>query len=308
MRVDKGVVLPYNCNCQNNEEEKEMQSINRMYADFCAKASNIPGFRIGQKEDVTYDITSLANAAVKALDEHDDQTYEAYVSALMVRYWHMVPYLYNQSRSSRLELEDMAMWIYDGLAKAFKYRSWLDPNKAVSKDPKGAEKCFNQCITSVRQYWYKHFNTNASKINYLALSLDELRESLGDSFDDSIPQQMVLEENDSCKDIIQSLIKQDKVLEALVIDRICYGDSFKETTIIDDNGRRKSYGFDERKLLKSFKSINDGYLRAFGLAYGINPQKVKDILVKNAKSKPDFGIKGILDGLRKSKEVISLLC
>ena len=304
------------------EVDSDMSIVDQMYASFCKCAKTIPGFEVGQKEDVKYDITELANAYLKAYDENNQEDMNKYISALMVRYWHMVPYLWDKSKSSKLDMEDMVVWIWEGFAKAFKYRSWLDPNKAVSKDPKGAEKCFNQCITSVRQYWYKHFNTNQAKVNYNTISLDSLYESLGDSVEDGLPQEEIYTSSDICRDIILSLVKEGKIFDAIVIDKICFDEvckktkTTKQTKIINDDGElledvtSYNYAFDSKKLISCLKSITEEYIINFSRIYGVSTQKIHNVLKsKCAKShKLKENVELALTSLRNNKKVLSLVC
>lgn len=304
----------------NKEVDSGMSVVDQMYISFCKEAKTIPGFKIGQKEDVDYDITDLANAYIKAYDENDQEGMNKYISALMVRYWHMVPYLWDKSKSSKLGMEDMVMWIYEGFAKAFKYRSWLDPNKAVSKDPKGAEKCFNQCITSVRQYWYRHFNTNSAKLSYTAISLDALYESLGDSFDDSAPNEELYDNSDTCREIISLLVKEGKLFDAIVIDKLCFEDVCKETKnkkqmkIITDEGEliedvtSSTYTLDNKKLISCLKSITEDYIINFSKTYGVEPQEIVLVLNKFTKKNVGNNIQDVFARVRDNKKVLSLLC
>ena len=302
------------------KEVDDMSIVDQMYASFCRCAKGIPGFKVGQKEDVPYDITDLANGYVEAYDKGDQEGMNQYISALMVRYWHMVPYLYSQSKSSKLDMEDMVMWIWEGFNKAFKYRSWLDSDKAVSKDPKGAEKCFNQCITSVRQYWYRHFNTNAARINYVATSLDAMYEKMGDALDDGVPSEEMYNNCDTCKEIISALIKEGKLFDAIVIDKICFDESVKEIKNkkqisyieneeeVIEEVNTYSYTLDTKKLIASLKSINDEYIVSFSRLYNINPDDVILTLKKNTRKNITNNINNVLTNLRNNKKVLSLLC
>ena len=305
---------------ESKEAKVDMSVVDQMYANFCKCALGIPGFKIGQKEDVEYDITDLANGYVKAMAANDKAGMDKYISALMVRYWHMVPYLWDKSKSSKLGMEDMVMWIYDGFAKAFKYQSWLDPNKPVSKDPKGAEKCFNQCITSVRQYWYKHFNTNQSKVNYIAASLDSLYECMGDSFDDNMPNEAFEGDGVVCREVIATLVNEGKLFDAIVIDKLCFDESFKETRgkkqvrIATDNGElveditTSSYSFDNRRLISCIKSIDEDYINEFSKAYGVPKEEISKVLRKYAKTNVGSNIQDVFSRVRGDEKVVSLVC
>ena len=301
------------------EVDSDMSVVDQMYANFCKCAKTIPGFKIGQKEDVEYDITDLANGYVKAMNENDQIGMNQYISALMVRYWHMVPYLWDKSKSSKLDMEDMVMWIYDGFAKAFKYQSWLDPTKAISKDPKGAEKCFNQCITSVRQHLYRHYNTAQAKINYVATSLDALYDTMGDAVEEAAAVK-IIDSNMICREIIASLVNEGKIFDAIVVDRLCFDDSFKETKhtkqvkIMTDEGEMLedvssySYELNNTKLISCLKAINEDYINEFSLTYNVSVEEIKIALKKHTKSKIGANVQTVLNKLKTNKKVLSLLC
>lgn len=304
---------------KNKEVNSDMNVVDQMYANFCKCAKGIPGFKIGQKEDVEYDITDLANGYVKAMKENDSVGMNQYISALMVRYWHLVPYLWDKSKSSKLDMEDMVMWIYDGFAKAFKYQSWLDPSKAISKDPKGAEKCFNQCITSVRQHLYRHFNTNQSKINYVATSLDALYDTMGDAVEEEISTKS-MDGDVVCREIISSLVSEGKIFDAIVVDKLCFDDSFKETKhskqvkIMTDEGEMLedvstySYELNNKKLASCLKAINDEYIKDFSFTYGVSQEKIKEVLNKYGNKNVGNNIQNVLSRLRTDEKVLSLVC
>lgn len=213
--------------------------IDDIYKSYVDCAKGIPGFVVGRKEDVPYDITELANGYVDAEKKHDELKMSQYLSALMVRYWHMVPNLYNQSRSTRFDIEDMTSWLSESFERAFKYKAWLDPKKHVSKDPKGAEKCFNQCITSTRLRYYAYFNRydHCANINcsYVGYSFPT---QLGGGQTDTISNQgaykgdggvsqreVVLSSDDKFDDVrwhIGEVASKGHLLDALILDFICY--------------------------------------------------------------------------------------
>lgn len=292
--------------------------LEEMYKSFVNSASIIPNFVVGQKEDVPYDITELADNYCKACDEGNENLRNAYISALMVRYWHMIPLLYEQSKSCRVEMEDMVSWVYESFEKAFQYRSWKDSSKEISKDPKGAEKCFNQCITSTRQRWYKHFNQKCRRGNFVSESLDEHLEK-GDSvlFDNEV--------EDNRKDIqikmsVSSLVEQGRLLDAIVVDAIAYQDVFVEnsTTIntgeVDEEGEPIEYTkctstFSEVKLGQHLKSINDTLINYYVNEYGMNREEVSDLasrLGSYNRNKLRSMLVASLERIRHSKELLSL--
>ena len=254
------------------------------YKHFVDCARQLPGFVVGQKEDVPYDITELANNYCKACDNNDTQKMSQYISALMVRYWHMVVMTYNTSLSTRLEFDDIVSWMYEAFEKAFKYRSWLDETKAVSKDPKGAEKCINQCITSVRQYWYANFNKDKRKVNFLTYSLDDPNlinkadedATLMDIEPDVSANENTIDEHE----LVNAVIRHGSLLQAIIIDGIIFQDSFNEYSIteklgVDEEGNEiehtSNYSeFSLDKLFKHLKKLDENFIDYFSSTYNID--------------------------------------
>lgn len=309
-----------------------------MYKNFLNAAKGLPNFIDGQKEDVPYDITELANGYCAAEDAGDEVKKNQYISALMIRYWHMVSVLYEQSKSTKLEITDMVDWVYEGLMKAFSYRSWLDPNKAISKDEKGAEKCFNQCITSIRGHYYQRFNSDKRKINYLPLdSLDtpdyESEEGISVNRIETLVGDNGNYSPKMCESIINKYIKDNKLLEALIIDGIAYRDSFdlksysevikknsedeeemSEAVITEDTVvNHYAVEFNTRKLVKHLTSIFDSedFAKQLSQQYHIS---LSDLLEATTKFKSltckrmNKLISKTLNDLKYNIEVQSELC
>lgn len=259
--------------------------INEMYSGFVSEAMRIPGFRVGQKGDVPYDIQELADMYLLAEDQGDRGAMSMYFSALMVRYWHMTSYLYNKSDTlSGITREDMVDWLADALLKAFRYRSWQDPSKAVSQDhKKGAEKCFNQCITSMRQFWFKHYNQLKRKDDHELKSLDD--EAYPGSGSDSKATVMdTLGSEDvavgPCDEIIEGALRNGDILAALVVDGIVNRDTFVSGK---SGGGSK---FSPAKMLAHLSDIPAEDVWEFAMRYGVDEKRVMDEADRLRAAKP----------------------
>lgn len=300
--------------------------VGNSYTYFVNCARGLDGFIVGQKEDVPYDITDLMNGYCKAKDEHDETKLNQYISALFVRYWHVVVMLYKQSLSTRLEFDDIVSWVYEAFEKAAHYRSWLDSNKEISKSPKGAEKCINQCITSVRQFWYKHFNQDKRKINFITSSLDELLPCSGSddtpmTVMDTIEDESVKEVITAGRDIVQNYISRGQVFEAIVLDGILYQDCFIESTTVTVNGQdeegkdieitKYSSDFSSIKLNKHLRNLNDAFVDYFVDNYDITTEAVyaviQDIKSWN-KTKFSKRVEAAFKSLKDNEEIKDWIC
>lgn len=289
-------------------------NINEIYLSYANEARKIPGFRIGQKEDVPYDIQELADMYLLAADRGDESSKSMYFSALMVRYWHMTSYLYDKSDTlSGITREDMVDWLVEGLLKAFRYRSWQDPSKAVSKDKKrGAEKCFNQCITSRRQFWFKHYNQAKRKDDKYVLSMDApstLSKQLTQDgkLEKSITIMDTLKTYDKpieniCDVLIMDALDNKDMLTALVVDGMANQDTF-----VNDS---KSWQPSRKKLMRHLHNLTPGFIEYFSDTYDVSTTKVNEEatrLSKMSMKELDTEIDGAVSWLRGRKEVIACM-
>lgn len=251
------------------------------YKLFVEKAMFVPHFKPGTKEEYN-DIQLLANGYLQAESKSDKELMEGYLSALMVRYWYMIPYFQEKSASLRLEYDDIISWLYLGIVKAFKYRGWVnDPHSS-------AEKCINRCLDSIRLNAFQESNSDTRKINYISYSLEESCEKFGDSADG-----LFVEENDNTFNVeylvSRKLTKKD-VLSALIIDSICFNDCFSKKM------------FSSSKLISGLTST---YIRKFKERYETSNSLNNDIdALMNSKDLKKR-IKYRLDSLKYDKELLA---
>lgn len=301
------------------------------YNNYLNCAKGLDGFIDGQKGDVPYDIDILANGYVKAEDDGDEIKRSQYFSALMIRYWHMVTRLYETSHTLDVTVEDMVDWLSDSLLKAFKYRSWLDSNKEVSKDPKGAEKCINQCITSTRQYWFKHFNQIKRKgMNSKGMDSLDVKvkvSSKDDANTMSLIETIGEEDNHSSlvvNEIISKLLKKKDILGALIIDGIVNQDTWitceklVERKTINEDGEEEDNSYKEvhqtfcmSRLNNFLRDMPESIMIYFSESYNIPLELVRETMINlNKDSGVTFRkkVNNSLDRIRNNKEIRSCLC
>jgi len=263
--------------------------LSELYQTFKQKACQIPNFVEGKKEDVEYDIHILANAYCKAIDENDEQKKDMYFSALMIRYWHMIFYLKN--KSPNVDIEEVISWISDGIQKAMKYRGWLNDPKLIGKI-RSAEKCINQTITSKRAQFYTISNASKRKQEFLddgKVFLDSLEEREAESY-------LGIDDNFYPVDVnvVQSLLKDDKCLDGVVVDLIM-------------NGNCVNRRFSATKLIDELASLTDNYFDYFKSKYNVKDiTKVKKVIEEKANHLSRFNVNQILKRLSTNSTIKSL--
>lgn len=199
-------------------------------------------------------ITELAN---KYLLDKENQ--DLYFCALMVRYWYLIPVLYNKNKYLKLQLEDYVGVLADGILLGFQYCGWADKTQEAVYGH--AEKVFNRTIYTVILRMYKYINQDKRRINYENFALDSL-EDFDYLLENNCQNQYKEEQNlNNIVHVVNSLLDEHRFLEAVIIDQICWGDTYKL-----ENGR---YVFKKNALIKSIRNIDTNYKQYFSNKYNI---------------------------------------
>jgi len=249
-------------------------SLYKVYKQFTDRASCIPGFIVGQKEDVPYDIDVLANKYCEARDANDEEAKDKYISALLVRYWHLVPLFYKQSAGSGYEMSDMIDWIFMGIQKATdrKARKWLDKDFKFYNDRRGPEKCINRCIYSVRCTQYQRSNYIKRRFDYNTISLDDIVQqyeksgdvvTLGDTL---YVEDTYFSKSDSVDGFVVKLLGQDNLFGAITTWAIARGEGIM---VSDESGN-----YSDRTLIEYLHYIPDEDAIEFAEQFGLDSNKV----------------------------------
>lgn len=249
---------------------------------------------------------TLANLYID--NEDNERLRDAYFGALMCKYWNAIGKYYYTSRNS-VTIEECYDWLIHALTYALKNRKWRDPNSNLYGDPTGPDKIINRCIASTRQIFYQASNTDKRRGNFQCFSIDKQKEEFGDSCTsliDNIPEVSISQS--PCFDIITDYIRNDMLLEALIIDRICFFDCLKSEKNLDGTTTSE---FNPRKLVKHLNHLDVYDLQYFMRRYSVPETKViktfqyiKDISNTNLYKL----IRKTLYNLRNNREAIECLC
>lgn len=258
--------------------------------------------------------TELANGYCDAEEAHDELKRNQYYAALMLRYWYKI-YEYNSSSgSARLEIEDFVSWVEDGLNYALKHKKWRDPSSSMYKDANGPDKIINRCFASVRTIYYQYYNKDKRKLNYTSNSIDEAIEMCGDAACPSAEEETGV----GARDVINLYIKKNKLIEAFIIDTICFQDAFKESKSIsyktagEEKIKQVKYNLnlDEHKIIQNLTNIDTGYLDYFSQCYGIKNEIILSIaadLKQLSSAKLYSYVRGTLRDLSKNRQALAAL-
>ncbi len=200
------------------EDMRLLEEIRQTYLKF---ANNIPNWKTMNKN-------KLANLYLE--HEHSEPERSYYFSALMCRYWSNVYKFYRTSKSTKLDISDFTSWLAESFFVAFKYRRWKDPSNKLYNDPQAPDKVINRFIYSTRMRYYQYYNMDKRKLNFQTDSIERQLESFG--YRANVYKYMSTvdgsEEDTRCKDIITYYLSKENFLLAIILDLICFGDTFRE--------------------------------------------------------------------------------
>ena len=208
-------------------------------------------------------IRTMLDGYCKALDEGDEHLKNLYISGLILRHWDKVKKLALTCPNIDLQGEEFVEWVYEAIMYACKYRKWQKDERV------NAQQCINQCIETIRKQHYYNYNLDKNKANYNTVSFetpvgDESakgnQKTLLDTITDENAEKaaQMLDSNSAARQIIQTFINKNKIVEAIIMDIIAFGDTNKVTKHIkqgvDENGEEIKYTTYTREFLK-FKAV-----------------------------------------------------
>lgn len=285
--------------------------------------------------------TDLANGYCDAEEAGNEILRSRYWGALMLRYWGWILKWKKESFSLNLEDLDFINWLNDSLADAFYYRGWRFEYKAVVRngkfiewkldengnkipnpnyyllDPNAPDKNINFFLGARRAKEYQATNKQVRKGNYQTLRLDTEVEENGDSVLQFAGLYTEGPKVSKVTSLIRDFIYSGKEVEALIIDGIANGDSFKESKTVqykeDTEEKYYSYSssFDPKRLVKYLNSINvDFMLNHFCKLYKVTEAEGLDLFsrLKSLNNKKLYKyIDDTLNDLRQNKDLITSL-
>ena len=226
-------------------------------------------------------IRTMLDGYCKAMDEGDEHLKNLYISGLLLRHWDKVKKLALTCPNIDLQGEDFVEWVYEAIMYACKYRKWQKDERV------NAQQCINQCIETIRKQHYYNYNLDKNRANYNTAYFDT---PIGDESDKGAQRTLldtVADENaereakmadstTTARQIIQTFIDKNKIVEAIIMDIIAFGDTEKVTKQIkqsvDENGEEITYTTYTHELWK-FKAVqilsnlSDDYQRYFSDNY-----------------------------------------
>ena len=208
-------------------------------------------------------IRTMLDGFCKAMDEGDEHLKDLFISGLILRHWDKVKKLADSCPNIDLHGEEFVDWVYEAIMLACEYRKW-QTDESVN-----AQQCINQCIETIRVRHYYEYNLDKHKANYNTVSLDN---PIGEESDNGVQRTLMdtmCDENaedavrhadgdSAARHIVQMFINKNRIVEAIIMDIIAFGDTEKVTKHvkrgIDENGEAYKYTTYTREFWK-FKAV-----------------------------------------------------
>ena len=264
----------------------------------------------------------IANACLQYKDT-DQELYSQYFSCLVIIFWYKIMTFAEKSQSSKNQLEDYVDWLIDTIELALKYHYWTLPENL--NDEKAIQKAINRCADTIRQRYYYQYNLDKHKANYLTDSLDAKLDDLHDSFylleDDTYSDNI---SKINFKSIIGYFKRQKDILSIILLDAICWQDTFtvstkkKKFTIndtgeeVEDSAKVYNYDFSLIKLNKYIRNqLNSNVINYLIKSYNLSDNLVIEEvanLQKLSQLKLNKLIAQKLLDLRNNEELKKLVC
>lgn len=259
----------------------------RLSYEACADLM-IPGWRTENKN-------TLINKCIEV--EDNKELYNAYVSAIIVRYWNLISNYYYQNQLS-VTPEDCYGWLLDSIMCALECKQWKNPENKIYNDPAGPDKVVNRCMASARLMFYQSSNCAKRRVNYQTYSSDKMQEDKGDAAFPPMEDEDLNRAVDGSDELILRAFNRKDYFSCAVIDSIAHEKTYD---VIKENGKTFTQ-FNPRKLARILRKCDETYCNTFSRRYKVDVSDMKEQVCKIKKFSSEKMYRWIERTLRKLRE------
>ena len=215
-----------------------------IYEEFAT--TYLPNWKNENKNDLIRKASTLPDGIEK----------DAYVAAIMLKYWSKISKFYGKCSLVTTQ-EDIHEWLTTAILYAINKHPWDSPTASIYNDPNGPDKVVNRGMECVRLTFYQQLNRYNRKINSAILSLDCLTEDYKDAATPVYLDSYICEVHDV---IIGYFEKEEHVL-GLLLNGILY----ENWQMSEENAKRvavylKKLDLEDAKLIASRYSVDVEYV------------------------------------------------
>lgn len=221
------------------------------YKELCLKAANLaPGWQELSKND-------LCREYVK--NKGNETLQNAYISAILYRYWNLISKYYYQSANCATP-EECYEWLVDSVSCCVNLAAWENPDSSIYNDPNGPDKVINRCMKCARLTYYQFINRKKRRDDFGTLSVDELKELYGNGAPEpEDPEQEYDVSLFIIKDYIIEEFRKKNYFVSFLIYFILYANVFDVIKLEDS----RSSEFNLRKMCRIMSTIEEDMLVSF---------------------------------------------
>lgn len=195
---------------------------------------------------------------------------EAYLCAIIVRYWHLVGSYYVKGKGA-YTIEDVHDWLLDVIHCALRDRPWISGSgNRLENDKNGPDKYINVCMKSRIQGFYQWSNAAKRQQSFTEYSLEKAMEDSGDSKLPEIDDSKNIDFYMDLKNYIKNEFKKKNYMHGFLVDGI-----INAPVIEYSNEKDGIYTqFNKKKLSKHIRLMDDSYCKVFSQLYDIPEEEV----------------------------------
>lgn len=291
-----------------------------------------------KKEPLRYGITRpqlvqlIANMYCDAEESGDELMRDKTISAWLCLYWYRIYEWIASSRSLNLPSEDFVYWLQHCVDACLWYRPWrpkridrvlqkktgktvwIDNPQYKPEEVNSADKSMNHWISLERARRYQEANKDKRKLNNMTISLSSFEDENGNSALDRNP--LLAEPGytlDPIYEIMNSLVKKGKILEAFVIESIAYGNVVKTMkTKVEANENEfakvnKTQELNLKGISRYIKKLDDTDIKKFSKKFEVTEDCIKNSLNKLSPKKVIAAFESTKESLKSDYDLHSML-
>lgn len=251
------------------------------YNLFLTQAEYVNGWRDVRKSE-------LVNKYIEYEQSNDEFWKNAYMSAIICRYWPKIQRFYKSTPlvSTYEEIYDL---LINSILRAIQARRWLDKDSSIYNDPDGPDKAINRTMMCERLNFLIYKNRAKRVLEINALSIEEAKEKAGDSYLNLIDDYKVFNDVDNGL-LLRNFYDTKMYVLMFVYDVIVNFDCFKDGV------------FSSKVCTKYLLNLDDFYLASLASLLDISLNELKKIYeesVLNKKSTMKYRVDNAIYRLRE---------
>lgn len=233
------------------------------YKELCRSSANfVEGWEKLSKND-------LCRAYVS--NKGNPSLQNAYLSAILYRYWNLISKYYYQSANCATP-EECYGWLVDSVSCCVNLAAWENPSSSIYNDPNGPDKVINRCMKCARLTYYQFINRKKRKDDFGLLSVDELKELYGNGAPEpSDPKQ----EYDVSELLINEFVVSEFLRKNYFISFLIYLILCENVFDIVNEETSTNYELNLRKICRLMSNLDDAHLSSFSREYQLPLEDVK---------------------------------